>query len=191
MLSPAYPAAVVAGNVETSQCVTDCLYGALGALAASQGTMNNFTFGNERVQYYETICGGAGAGPGFEGCDAVHTHMTNSRMTDVEVFEQNFPVIVESFSIREDSGGGGRWRGGDGVIRRLRFTEPVEAAILSNHRRVAPFGLEGGEPGRCGRNRIEREDGTVEELEGTATVHLDKGDTFAIETPGGGGYGKR
>ena len=191
LLSPAYPAAVVAGNVETSQCVTDCLYGALGALAASQGTMNNFTFGNERVQYYETICGGAGAGPGFEGCDAVHTHMTNSRMTDVEVFEQNFPVIVESFSIREDSGGGGRWRGGDGVIRRLRFTEPVEAAILSNHRRVAPFGLEGGEPGRCGRNRIEREDGTVEELEGTATVHLDKGDTFAIETPGGGGYGKR
>ena len=107
------------------------------------------------------------------------------------MFEQNFPVIVESFSIREDSGGGGRWRGGDGVIRRLRFTEPVEAAILSNHRRVAPFGLEGGEPGRCGRNRIEREDGTVEELEGTATVHLDKGDTFAIETPGGGGYGKR
>ena len=121
MLSPAYPAAVVAGNVETSQCVTDCLYGALGALAASQGTMNNFTFGNARVQYYETICGGAGAGPGFDGCDAVHTHMTNSRMTDVEVFEQHFPVIVETFAIREGSGGDGKWRGGDGVAlcRRL------------------------------------------------------------------------
>ena len=128
MLSPEYPAAVVAGNVETSQCVTDCLYGALGALAASQGTMNNFTFGNDEVQYYETICGGAGAGPGFDGADAVHTHMTNSRMTDVEVFEQKFPVIVESFSIRRGSGGAGKWRGGDGVIRRLRFTANVEAA---------------------------------------------------------------
>ena len=121
MLSPSYPAAVVAGNVETSQCVTDCLYGALGALAASQGTMNNFTFGNARVQYYETICGGAGAGDGFNGCDAVHTHMTNSRMTDVEVFEQNFPVIVESFEIREASGGDGRWHGGNGTIRKIRF----------------------------------------------------------------------
>jgi 5-oxoprolinase (ATP-hydrolysing) len=190
LLSPAYPAAVVAGNVETSQCVTDCLYGALGALAASQGTMNNFTFGNDRVQYYETVCGGAGAGPGFDGCDAVHTHMTNSRMTDVEVFEQNFPAVVESFSIRRKSGGPGRWRGGDGVVRRVRFTEPVEASILSNHRRIAPFGLEGGLPARCGSNRIERADGSVEELGGTATVRLDEGDAFVIETPGGGGFGE-
>lgn len=191
LLSPTYPAAVVAGNVETSQCVTDCLYGALGALAASQGTMNNLTFGDERVQYYETICGGAGAGNGFDGCDAVHTHMTNSRMTDVEVFEQHFPALVESFAIRGDSGGAGRWRGGDGAVRRIRFTEPVKAAILSNHRRVAPFGLEGGRAARTGRNAIERADGSVEELAGTATVSLERGDTFVIETPGGGGFGKR
>jgi len=190
MLSPSYPAAVVAGNVETSQCVTDCLYGALSALAASQGTMNNFTFGNDRVQYYETICGGAGAGPGFDGADAVHTHMTNSRMTDAEVFEQNFPVIVESFSIRNDSGGKGKWHGGRGSVRKLRFLESVEAAILSNHRRVAPFGLEGGESGKTGVNRIERADGAVEEFSGTATVQLNDGDVFIIETPGGGGFGK-
>ena len=190
MLSPSYPAAVVAGNVETSQCVTDCLYGALGALAASQGTMNNFTFGNDRVQYYETICGGAGAGPGFDGADAVHTHMTNSRMTDVEVFEQNFPVIVESFSIRNNSGGRGKWSGGDGTVRKIRFTESVEAAVLSNHRRIAPFGLEGGESGQTGVNRINRRDGSEEMLSGTATVKLNDGDTFVIETPGGGGYGQ-
>ncbi len=189
LLSPSYPAAVVAGNVETSQCVTDCLYGALGALAASQGTMNNFTFGNDRVQYYETICGGAGAGPGFDGADAVHTHMTNSRMTDVEVFEQNFPVIVESFSVRENSGGKGKWRGGNGSIRRLRFLESVEAAILSNHRRVEPFGLEGGGCGKSGSNRIERANGKVEQLSATATVRLNEGDVFIIETPGGGGFG--
>ncbi|MGI9202546.1 MAG: hydantoinase B/oxoprolinase family protein [Woeseiaceae bacterium] len=190
LLSPAFPAAVVAGNVETSQCVTDCLYGALGALAASQGTMNNFTFGNDRVQYYETICGGAGAGPGFDGADAVHTHMTNSRMTDVEVFEQTFPVIVESFSIRHDSGGAGRWRGGNGTVRRVRFLEPVEAAILSNHRRIAPFGLAGGHNASTGNNRIERADGSVELLSGTATVRMEEGDTFVIETPGGGGFGE-
>lgn len=189
MLSPSYPAAVVAGNVETSQCVTDCLYGALGALAASQGTMNNFTFGNDRVQYYETICGGAGAGPGFDGADSVHTHMTNSRLTDPEVLEQNFPVIVESFSVRENSGGDGKWRGGNGSVREIRFTEAVEAAVLSNHRRVAPFGLDGGECGATGINRIERADGTEELLSGTATVQLDDGDTFIIETPGGGGFG--
>jgi 5-oxoprolinase (ATP-hydrolysing) len=189
LLSPTYPAAVVAGNVETSQCVTDCLYGALGALAASQGTMNNFTFGDDRVQYYETVCGGAGAGRGFDGCDAVHTHMTNSRMTDVEVFEKNFPAIVESFEIRTGSGGTGRWRGGDGAVRRVRFTGPVDAAILSNHRRVAPFGLEGGKAAKTGRNAIERADGSVDELDGTATVHLDEGDTIIIETPGGGGFG--
>ena len=189
LLSPSYPAAVVAGNVETSQCVTDCLYGALGALAASQGTMNNFTFGDDRVQYYETICGGAGAGRGFDGCDAVHTHMTNSRMTDVEVFEQNFPAIVESFAIRRGSGGAGRWCGGDGAVRRVRFTGPVDAAIRANHRRVAPFGLEGGKAAKTGRNAIERADGSIDELDGTATVHLDEGDTFVIETPGGGGFG--
>lgn len=190
MLSPSYPAAVVAGNVETSQCVTDCLYGALGALAASQGTMNNFTFGNDTVQYYETICGGAGAGPGFDGCDAVHTHMTNSRMTDVEVFEQNFPAIVESFSIRKDSGGKGKWSGGNGTIRKIRFTDTVEAAILSNHRRIAPFGVGGAGDGATGINRIQRADGSVECLEGTATVRLGAGDTFSIATPGGGGFGK-
>jgi 5-oxoprolinase (ATP-hydrolysing) len=189
MLSPSYPAAVVAGNVETSQCVTDCLYGALGALAASQGTMNNFTFGSDKVQYYETICGGAGAGPGFDGCDAVHTHMTNSRMTDVEVFELNFPVVVESFSIRKNSGGDGRWQGGNGAVRRIRFTAPVAASILSNHRRIAPFGLEGGACGKTGANRIERADGAGEELAATATVSLDAGDIFVIETPGGGGFG--
>jgi 5-oxoprolinase (ATP-hydrolysing) len=190
ILSPSYPAAVVAGNVETSQCVTDTLYGALGALAASQGTMNNFTFGNDKVQYYETVCGGAGAGPGFDGSDAVHTHMTNSRMTDPEVFEQNFPVIVESFAIREGSGGNGKWHGGDGTVRRIKFTEDVDAAILSNHRRVAPFGLAGGEHARTGSNRIIRADGTEEQLSGTATVKLETGDTFVIETPGGGGFGK-
>ena len=191
ILSPSYPAAVVAGNVETSQCVTDTLYGALGALAASQGTMNNFTFGNDDVQYYETICGGAGAGPGFDGADAVHTHMTNSRLTDPEVFEQNFPVIVESFAIRADSGGDGKWHGGNGAVRRLRFTEPVEAAMLSNRRRVAPFGLDGGQSAKTGVNRIIRADGAEEDLPGTATVQLNKGDTFIIETPGGGGFGKR
>jgi 5-oxoprolinase (ATP-hydrolysing) len=190
ILSPSYPAAVVAGNVETSQCVTDCLYGALGALAASQGTMNNFTFGNDKVQYYETICGGAGAGPGFDGADAVHTHMTNSRLTDPEVFEQNFPVIVESFSIRRNSGGAGRWHGGDGTVRRIEFTEPVDAAVLSNHRRVAPFGIAGGDAAKTGINRIVRADGSEEKVPGTATVKLHEGDTFIIETPGGGGFGK-
>ena len=190
ILSPSYPAAVVAGNVETSQCVTDTLYGALGALAASQGTMNNFTFGSDKVQYYETICGGAGAGPGFNGADAVHTHMTNSRLTDPEVFEQNFPVIVESFSIRKNSGGEGKWHGGDGVVRRIRITEPVDAAIVSNHRQVAPFGIAGGDAAKTGINRIIRADGSEERLSGTATVKLGESDTFIIETPGGGGFGK-
>ena len=191
ILSPMYPAAVVAGNVETSQCVTDCLYGALGVLAGSQGTMNNLTFGNARVQYYETICGGAGAGPGHSGADAVHTHMTNSRLTDPEVFEQNFPVIVESFSVRENSGGGGKWRGGNGAKRELYFREAVVAAILSNNRRIAPFGLFGGASGETGVNRIARANGTVEELTGTATVQLEEGDRIIIETPGGGGFGER
>jgi len=189
MLNPRYPAAVVAGNVETSQAITDALYGALGVMAASQGTMNNFTFGNGRYQYYETICGGAGAGADFDGTDAVHTHMTNSRLTDPEVLEWRFPVLLESFIIRPDSGGKGRHRGGNGVIRRVRFREPMTAAILSGHRVVPPFGLHGGESAAVGRNLIERSDGTVEELGGTAVVEMQAGDLFVIETPGGGGYG--
>ena len=189
LLSPQAPAAVVAGNVETSQCVTDTLYGALGALAASQGTMNNFSFGNSRVQYYETIAGGAGAGDGFDGADAVQTHMTNSRLTDPEVFEMNLPVRVESFCVRRGSGGAGRWRGGDGVIRTLEFTDSVEASLLSNHRRIAPFGLAGGEDGKTGVNTVIRRDGRQEQLAGTASVELQAGDRLRIETPGGGGYG--
>ncbi len=191
MLAPRYPAAVVAGNVETSQAITDALYGALGVLASAQGTMNNFTFGNERHQYYETICGGSGAGPGFDGTAAVHTHMTNTRLTDPEVLEWRFPVLLESFAIRRGSGGQGQWHGGDGAVRRLRFLEPMTAAILSSHRRVAPHGLAGGEPGAVGRNWIERTDGMREELGGTATAAMNVGDVFGIETPGGGGYGKR
>ncbi len=189
MLSPSPPAATVAGNVETSQCITDALYGALGVMAASQGTMNNFTFGNARHQYYETICGGSGAGPGFDGTAAVHTHMTNSRLTDPEVLEWRFPVLLEEFSIRRGSGGRGRWCGGDGVRRRLRFLEPMTASILSNRRVVAPFGLAGGGDGMCGRNYVVRVDGGLLELGATAAVEMSPGDVFVIETPGGGGYG--
>jgi 5-oxoprolinase (ATP-hydrolysing) len=189
MLNPRYPAAVVAGNVETSQAITDALYGALGVLAASQGTMNNFTFGNGRYQYYETICGGSGAGADFDGTDAVHTHMTNSRLTDPEVLEWRFPVLLESFGIRPNSGGKGHHHGGNGVIRRLRFLEPMTAAILSSHRVVPPFGLQGGEAGVVGKNYVERSDGTVEKLGSTAIVEMNGGDVFIIETPGGGGYG--
>jgi 5-oxoprolinase (ATP-hydrolysing) len=189
LLNPAYPAAVVAGNVETSQCITDALLGALDACAAAQGTMNNFTFGNERYQYYETLCGGAGAGPTFDGASAVHTHMTNSRLTDPEVLEQRFPVRVRRFAIRRDSGGRGAHRGGDGIVRDIEFLVPMQAAILSNRRRVPPFGLHGGEPGRCGRNYVLRADGRIEELGATAALELAAGDRFVIETPGGGGYG--
>jgi 5-oxoprolinase (ATP-hydrolysing) len=191
MLAPRYPAAVVAGNVETSQAITDALYGALGVLASAQGTMNNFTFGNEQHQYYETICGGSGAGPGFDGTAAVHTHMTNTRLTDPEVLEWRFPVLLEGFAIRRGSGGQGQWRGGDGAVRRLRFLEPMTAAILSSHRRVAPHGLAGGEAGAVGRNWIERADGTREALDGTAMAAMNVGDVFVIETPGGGGFGKK
>ncbi len=190
MLNPTYPAAVVAGNVETSQTIVDALYGALGVMAASQGTMNNFTFGNERYQYYETICGGSGAGANFDGTDAVQTHMTNSRLTDPEVLETRYPVQVESFCLRPDSGGKGKHCGGNGVIRRIRFLEPMTANILSNHRFVPPFGLNGGEAGLVGRNWIERQDGTQEILEFPATVEMKPGDVFVIETPGGGGFGK-
>ncbi|MGL6159500.1 hydantoinase B/oxoprolinase family protein [Microbulbifer sp.] len=190
MLNPQYPAAVVAGNVETSQYVVDALFGALGTIAAAQGTMNNFTFGNERYQYYETLCGGSGAGPDFDGTDAVHTHMTNSRLTDPEVLEWRFPVLLEEFSIRRGSGGTGRHRGGDGARRRLRFLEPMSASILASHRRLPPFGLDGGEAAALGRNRVERADGSKEELGGCAEVQMEAGDVFAIETPGGGGYGE-
>ena len=190
LLNPKYPAAVVAGNVETSQNITDCLYGALGTMAASQGTMNNFTFGNEKYQYYETICGGSGAGNNFAGTDAIHTHMTNSRLTDPEVLEWRFPVILESFSIRPDSGGKGNYTGGNGVVRRLRFREKMTAAILSSRRKIAPFGLQGGGTGKTGKNYIERQDGMVENLGSTAIVEMNPGDVFVIETPGGGGYGK-
>ena len=191
MLNPQYPAAVVAGNVETSQCVTDALYGALGVMAAAQGTMNNFTFGNDRYQYYETICGGAGAGPDFDGQSAVHTHMTNSRLTDPEVLESRYPVRLENFSICKGSGGKGQYTGGDGVIRRIRFNTPMHAAILSNHRHIPPFGLNGGEPGKVGRNWVERKDGSIETLGATASVQLETGDVVVIETPGGGGFGER
>ena len=189
MLKPQYPAAVVAGNVETSQCITDALYGALGVLSASQGTMNNFTFGNDRWQYYETICGGAGAGEGFAGTSAVHTHMTNSRLTDPEVLEWRFPVLLEDFRVRTGSGGAGRWRGGDGTTRRLRFLEPMTASILSSHRRVAPFGLKGGADGECGRNWVERTDGSRTELDGRDETQVGAGDVFVITTPSAGGYG--
>ncbi len=189
MLNPSPPAAVVAGNVETSQCVTDALYGALGVLAAAQGTMNNFTFGNDRYQYYETICGGAGAGPDFDGASAVHTHMTNSRLTDPEVLELRFPVLLESFAIRADSGGAGRRRGGDGVVRRVRFRQAMTAAILANHRRVPPFGVAGGGPGRVGRCWVERASGARDDLGSTDKTAMAPGDVFVIETPGGGGFG--
>ncbi|MDB9314396.1 hydantoinase B/oxoprolinase family protein [Spirulina sp. CS-785/01] len=190
LLNPSYPAAVVAGNVETSQLITDCLYGALGVMAASQGTMNNFTFGNENYQYYETICGGSGAGQDYYGTDAVHTHMTNSRLTDPEVLEWRFPVILDQFGVRENSGGKGQFQGGNGVIRKVRFLEPMTASILSGRRVVSPFGLQGGKAGLTGNNWVLRKDGTVEELGGTAMVEMNAGDCFLVETPGGGGYGE-
>jgi 5-oxoprolinase (ATP-hydrolysing) len=190
MLNPRYPAAVVAGNVETSQVVTDALFGALGAMAGAQGTMNNFTFGNDTHQYYETIAGGAGAGPSFEGASVVQTHMTNSRLTDPEILETRFPVLLEAFSIRRGSGGGGAHKGGDGATRRIRFLESMEAGILSNRRKVPPFGLAGGQSGALGTNRVERMDGHVEHLSATATAKMEAGDVFIIETPGGGGFGR-
>jgi len=189
MLRPRYPAAVVAGNVETSQVVVDALYGALGVMAAAQGTMNNFTFGDDRRQYYETICGGAGAGPDFDGADAVQTHMTNSRLTDPEVLESRYPVLVEAFQVRRGSGGTGAHRGGDGVVRRIGFREPMTATLLSNRRRVAPFGLAGGGEGALGKARLERADGSVVVLGATDAVEVAAGDAIVIETPGGGGYG--
>jgi 5-oxoprolinase (ATP-hydrolysing) len=190
MLSPEYPAAVVAGNVETSQAVTNCLFGALGALAAAQGTMNNLNFGNARHQYYETICSGSPAGPGFDGTDAVHTHMTNTRLTDPEVLEFRYPVVLEDFHIRKNSGGRGKWKAGDGIRRSIRFLEPMECTILSGHRRVRPFGLAGGEAGQVGENSVRRKDGRVEKLEGCDATTIDAGEVVIIQTPTAGGYGK-
>jgi 5-oxoprolinase (ATP-hydrolysing) len=189
MLDPTPPAAVAAGNVETSQCIVDALYGALGVLAASQGTMNNLTFGDDRIQYYETIAGGAGAGPDFDGCDAVQTHMTNSRLTDPEILEARFPVLLREFSIRRGSGGAGKHPGGNGTVRRLEFRAPLAGALLANHRRVAPFGVEGGQPGELGAAHLVRVTGEMEQIGATASFKVEAGDMLTIQTPGGGGFG--
>jgi len=190
MLNPNPPASVVAGNVETSSCITNALYGALGVMAASQCTMNNFTFGNAAHQYYETISGGSGAGDGFDGTSVVQTHMTNSRLTDPEVLEFRFPVRLESYEIRAGSGGAGRWHGGDGGVRRVRFLEDMTASILSNGRVHPAFGMAGGQPGQLGINRVVRADGRTEDLAHIGQAEMKAGDVFEIHTPGGGGYGK-
>jgi 5-oxoprolinase (ATP-hydrolysing) len=190
LLSPEFPAAVVAGNVETSQEVTNCLFGALDAMAAAQGTMNNLNFGNARYQYYETICSGSPAGSGFPGTDAVHTHMTNTRLTDPEVLEFRYPVLLEDFHIRKDSGGRGKWKAGDGIRRTIRFLEKMECTILSGHRRVPPFGLAGGQNGEVGKNTVRRKDGRIEEIKGCDATVLDAGEAIIIQTPTAGGYGK-
>ena len=188
--SPRYPAAVAAGNVETSQTIVNCLYGALGVLGSAQGTMNNLTFGNARYQYYETICSGAPAGPGFDGAAAVQTHMTNSRLTDPEVLELRYPVLLERFEIRRGSGGKGKWRAGDGTLRVIRFLERMECAILSGFRRMRPFGAKGGEPGEAGANWVRRKDGRMESLGGLrARTVLEPGEAIIIKTPTGGGFG--
>lgn len=189
MLAPTYPAAVVAGNVETSQAITGALLAALRVQAEGSGTMNNVTFGNKRHQYYETLGSGSGAGDGFDGASVVQTHMTNSRLTDPEVLEWRFPVLLREFAIRPDSGGAGRWRGGDGAVRRIEFTEPMTVSTLSGHRRVPPYGMAGGAPGDLGRNRVERADGNTVKLAGCDYTEVQSGDTLVIETPGGGGYG--
>ncbi len=191
MLNPEYPAAVVAGNVETSQAVTNGLFAALGILGSSQGTMNNLTFGNEKYQYYETICSGSPAGEGFNGTAAVHTHMTNTRMTDPEIMEQRYPVLLQEFSIRRNSGGKGKWNAGDGIYRNIRFEESMSCSILSEHRVIPPFGLHGGEPGQVGRNWVERKDHSIEELGGCGHADINAGDCINIISPTGGGFGKR
>jgi 5-oxoprolinase (ATP-hydrolysing) len=180
---------VVGGNVETSQRIVDTLIKALGLMAGGQGTMNNLLFGDDSFGYYETLCGGAGAGPGFDGADGVHTHMTNTRITDPEVLEARYPVRLERFALRTGSGGAGRWRGGDGVIRRLRFLRAVRVSLLTQHRKERPFGAEGGEPGQPGRQWVARSDGRIEPLGGIAGVALAAGDALVLETPGGGGWG--
>ena len=191
MINPSYPAAVISGNVETSQLIVDTLFGAVGVMGQAQGTMNNFIWGNDTHQYYETICGGAGATANADGCDAVHTHMTNSRLTDPEVLEWRYPVHLETFHIRRGSGGPGKHRGGDGVVRRIRFGEAMEINVLSGHREVPPYGMAGGEPGAVGHNRKIAADGTVTEFGATAQTTVEPGDRFEIETPGGGGFGAR
>ncbi len=191
IISPEYPAAVIAGNTEVSQCITDTLYGALGVIASAQGTMNNFVYGNDVYQNYETICGGTGAGPDFDGTDAVHSHMTNTRLTDIEVLENRFPVRVEEFSIRRGSGGEGAHTGGAGVVRKMRFLEGMTATILSSHRHTDPYGLKGGGPGKRGNNTVVRTDGTVDQLRGNDETEMAPGDVFVIETPGGGGFGAK
>ena len=190
MLSPVYPAAVVAGNVETSQVVTNCLFGALDAMGPSQGTMNNLTFGNEQYQYYETICSGAPAGQGFNGADAVHVHMTNTRLTDPEILELRYPVLLEDFHIRKGSGGKGKWHAGDGISRTIRFLERMDCAILSGYREVRLYGMNGGEPGECGANSVRRADGRIEKLKGCDHTILEPGEAITIVTPTGGGFGK-
>jgi 5-oxoprolinase (ATP-hydrolysing) len=190
MLAPRYPAAVVAGNVEVSQMVTDTLFGALGAMAAAQGTMNNVNFGNDKYQYYETICAGSPAGPGFPGTDAVHTHMTNTRLTDPEILEFRYPVVLEDFHIRKGSGGKGKWSAGDGIRRTVRFLEKMEYTILSGHRRIPPFGMAGGENGQIGENWVRRKDGAMERLKGADATVVDAGEAIIIQTPTAGGYGK-
>jgi len=190
MLKPAYPAAVVAGNVEMSQIVTNCLFAALGALSSTQGTMNNLTFGNAKLQYYETLCSGAPAGPGFDGAAAVHVHMTNTRLTDPEILELRYPVLLEAFSIRRGSGGKGKWKSGDGTRRVIRFLEPMDCAILSGYREVRPFGLDGAEPGEAGENLVRRTDGRLERLKGCDQTVLEAGEAIIIVTPTGGGFGR-
>jgi 5-oxoprolinase (ATP-hydrolysing) len=190
MLRPHYPAAVVAGNVEVSQMVTDTLLGALGAMAGAQGTMNNVNFGNATHQYYETICSGSPAGPGFPGTDAVHTHMTNTRLTDPEILEFRYPVVLEDFHIRKGSGGKGKWNAGDGIRRTMRFLEKMEYTVLSGHRRIPPFGMAGGEDGQIGENWVRRNDGTMERLKGADATVVDAGEAIIIQTPTAGGYGK-
>jgi 5-oxoprolinase (ATP-hydrolysing) len=190
MINPEYPGAVISGNTETAQALVDTLFGALGISAASQGTMNNFIWGNDQYQYYETICGGSGATSEHDGTDAVHTHMTNSRLTDPEILEWRFPVILESFSIRQGSGGEGLKHGGEGVVRRLKFLEAMNVNTLSGHRKVPPYGMEGGGSGEVGENTVEHADGSVTRLSGTDQIDINAGDTFVLKTPGGGGYGK-
>ena len=189
LLNPQAPAAVVAGNVETSQALCNLLFAALGVMAAAQGTMNNLSFGNSRYQYYETIAGGSGAGRGFAGVSGLQCHMTNSRLTDPEILEQRYPVQLLRFGRRKGSGGAGRWRGGDGLERCFRFLEPMTVGLLSGSRRVAPFGLAGGGDGECGFNQLERADGTVEPLPGCIQLEVEPGDCLTIATPGGGGWG--
>jgi 5-oxoprolinase (ATP-hydrolysing) len=190
MLTPEYPAAVVAGNVEVSQAVTNCLFGALGAIACAQGTMNNVNFGNAKYQYYETICSGSPAGPGFPGTDAVHTHMTNTRLTDPEILEFRYPVVLEDFHIRKGSGGKGKWNAGDGIRRTIRFLQKMECTLLTGHRVVPPFGLAGGENGQVGQNSVRRLDGSIEKLKGCDATVIDAGEALIIQTPTAGGYGK-